>query len=177
MEAAVEGLYQWQSERSTHENVLWCSRIFIAFMTGFRPNGAAVSGVCIVAIFILQVRPHFFFASSSSDLAFARFSRTPTRRASLLASLSFLYAFSVASASATLTSLTVLSFLMGRALSSLVNMPAPKPFGDEPLAAFTASADASPFFSLPLRRGKRISREWYSLRRATLAVSDSSEMF
>ena len=86
---------------------------------------------------------YFFLASSASALAFALFSLTPTSLASLLATRSFLNAFSSPSGkSLRLTSVIASlsdAFLMGR--MPLNDLVIPSPF----LAAETSSFDESSF--------------------------------
>lgn len=62
-------------------------------------------------------------------------------------------------------------FLMGRPALVLLTM------FSAVLAALMSSAEASPLFDLPLRRGKRMRRFLYSWRRSTLALRPSSERF
>ena len=114
---------------------------------------------------------YFFLLPSSSALAFARFSRTPTRRASERASRSFLNAFSSPLKSLTAPSWNSTTFLMGSEDASLATVFSPL------LADLMSSAEASPCLVLPLRRGKRIRRLWNSWRRSTLALRPSSDRF
>lgn len=110
---------------------------------------------CLIA----STTPYFFGAESPSALAFARFSLTPTRRASLLAFLSVAYASVVPSPmSLVLTSpiaSSKLTFSIGRILPRfLMILPCSSS------AALISSFEASNVLCWPDLRGKRIRRAW-----------------